>query len=144
MEKLLDESGISYTLSKINKEFTRYINLQLQQYNITRAEAPILLTLYSGDGVTQEYISKCYHLNEATVTRTVKRMENKGIVERKSDSEDKRKKLLFITDDGRKIAEELIRIQDEFENELFSSFSDDELDAFKKLTDKLLENFYSM
>ena len=71
-------------------------------------------------------------------------MENKGIVERKSDSEDKRKKLIFITDDGRKIAEELIRIQDEFEKELFSSFSDDELDIFKKLTDKLLENFYSM
>lgn len=85
----------SIEMTKINKLVTAYINDGLDEYNVTRSEIPFLLTLLKTDGVTQEYLSRLYDLNEGTVTRALARLEKKELVERVPNPKDRRKKWFY-------------------------------------------------
>lgn len=130
----------SIEMTKINKLVTAYINDGLDEYNVTRSEIPFLLTLLKTEGVTQEYLSRIYDLNEGTVTRALARLEKKELVERVPNPKDRRKKMVLLTEKGKDISLAISEKQKVFEKEIFSNFSEEEYDQFAFLFRKLMES----
>lgn len=68
---------------------------------LTSPQLLIMLEIEKAAGVNSSQVAKCVNLSPATVTNILDRLENKGLVSRIRDTQDKRKIGLFLTNDGK-------------------------------------------
>lgn len=140
MNNLDEKLRFDIELGRINKLYTEYVNEHNKKFNVTRSEMSFLIRLYAKDNIPQETLSKSQKINDATVTRALVRLENKGYIERIPNKNDKRKKMVLLTEKGREITDKVLEHNEIFKKEIFSSFSPEEKETLLKLLDKLLGN----
>jgi MarR family transcriptional regulator for hemolysin len=79
--------------------------------------------------MTQKEIWSYLNVEAPTVTRTIKRLEENGWVQRRQ-GEDKREKLVVLTKEAEKKYEEINVKMLKFEEELLADFRDEDKEAF--------------
>jgi len=70
---------------------------------LTSPQLLIMLEIDKASGVNSSQVAKSVNLSPATVTNILDRLENKNLVSRVRDTQDKRKVGLYLTDDGKAI-----------------------------------------
>ncbi|MEW6996104.1 MarR family winged helix-turn-helix transcriptional regulator [Colwelliaceae bacterium BS250] len=70
---------------------------------LTSPQLLIMLEIDKVSGVNSSQVAKAVNLSAATVTNIIDRLENKNLVSRVRDLQDKRKVGLFLTEDGKAI-----------------------------------------
>ncbi|MEH7454728.1 MarR family transcriptional regulator [Gottfriedia acidiceleris] len=65
-------------------------------------------------------------LDSATITGLLDRLETNGFIERRVISNDRRNKLVFLTEKGKSMEIQLRETMDELNKEVMSDFNDDE------------------
>lgn len=82
--------------------------------------------------------------DKAQVSRAVTLLIEKGLVRKENNPEDKRSSLLFLTDEGQKLYEEVLPIRQKTQNLLLEQLSPEEREvterAIMKLTNYLLDH----
>jgi len=68
---------------------------------LTSPQLLIMLEIDKTSGVNSSQVAKKVNLSPATVTNIIDRLENKKLVSRIRDTQDKRKVSLYLTDDGK-------------------------------------------
>lgn len=96
------------------------------EHGVGEGQPKILFTLRDEDGVSQAELARQCHLEPATVTATLGRMEKAALIERRADRQDLRVTRVFLTDAGRALAATLDRLNEEIGSECFSGFTDAE------------------
>jgi len=61
----------------------------------------VLLELWALDGQTQSALTQALDVEQATMANTLRRMERDGLVERRPSKEDKRARLVCLTEKAR-------------------------------------------
>ena len=82
----------------ICRKFNQFLSRELQNVDLTPAELTYLEFLYEQNGMTQDELAKASCVDKAAITRVIQRMEKKGVVERKSDDNDKRVNRIYLTE----------------------------------------------
>ena len=85
-------------ISIIYREHAKYLNDKLKNENLSYGLYPLLITIYQDEGIIQEDLAEIFHLNESTITRNLKKLEDKGFIERTID---KRTKIIKTTSKGK-------------------------------------------
>ena len=119
----------------INKDFDRYV----QAFGISALEWRVLATLWNSDGLTIGELARIVVSQQPTLTKAIKKMEEGGLVERRSDAEDLRKTLAFATDQGRSLCEKLISRALQHERQWLRGFSDAEIDTLKRIMQAIIK-----
>tara|TARA_R110000744_G_scaffold271391_3_gene384426 strand:+ start:32 stop:538 length:507 start_codon:yes stop_codon:yes gene_type:complete len=70
---------------------------------LTSPQLLIMLEIDKTSGVNSSQVAKTVNLSAATVTNILDRLENKNLISRVRDTQDKRKVGLYLTDDGKAI-----------------------------------------
>jgi DNA-binding MarR family transcriptional regulator len=96
---------------------------------VSRGEYRVLLGLYDEDGVPQRALCDRFHLDRGVVARVVGRLEQKGYVERRPDPEDRRRKLVSLTDRAERLRPALTDLQATLDDELTAGLSDEEVET---------------
>lgn len=108
---------------------------------LTQGEYCVLIYLDSkSEDATAVEIADQVSLTRPRITQIVSDLENRGLVVRTKDTEDRRKVNIRITDEGRKLVQE----QREAALENFSAFLaklGDDADAFIRILHKTIEHF---
>jgi DNA-binding MarR family transcriptional regulator len=68
---------------------------------LTSPQLLIMLEIDKVSGVNSSQVAKSVNLSAATVTNILDRLENKNLISRVRDTQDKRKVGLYLTDDGK-------------------------------------------
>lgn len=71
-----------------------------------RGQGYVLMVVAHNEGIMQCDLADAVHVRPATLSATVRRMEDNGIVERRSDPHDERVSRVYLTEKGREIATE--------------------------------------
>ena len=74
-----------------------------QNYALTGPQVMVLKEIESRKKITSGELANLVSLSQATITDIVKRLELRGLVARLRDSEDRRRVIIEITDEGRKL-----------------------------------------
>lgn len=61
----------------------------------------LLLQLWPEEGLTQSELAERLYIQPATVTKTLQRMEQTGLIERRGDPDDQRVSRVYLTEQGR-------------------------------------------
>jgi len=131
------KSNSGFYISKIKQVNTRLLNKFLAQKNITAfngEQGRILHVLWENDGISNRELSKKSGLAMSSLTTMLERMEEKKLLERRVDENDKRKILIFLTDYAKSLKSEYDEIS-------FEGISDEERLAFEATLEKVLYNF---
>ena len=125
-------------ISLLYREHAKYLNEKVKNEDLSFGLQPILITIYENEGIIQEQLAEKFHLNESTITRNLKKLEEKGFIERIPD---KRKKIIKITKKGAKTAQKVMDYDDKWDEKIKSSLNDEEYTIFKNALIKICEEF---
>ena len=138
------KSNSGFYISRIKQVNTRLLNKFLAQKNITAfngEQGRILHVLWENDGISNRELSKESGLAMSSLTTMLERMEEKKLLERSIDENDKRKILIFLTDYAKSLKSEYDEIADKMTEISFKGISVEERLAFEMTLEKVLYNF---
>ena len=118
------------------REHAKYINDNVKEEELSFGLHPLLIKIYRNEGISQEELAEALHLNESTIARNLKKLEDKGFIERIND---KRKKIIKITPKGGKIAQKVMDLDEMWDKKLKSNLTDEEYDNLLKTLRKISE-----
>ena len=107
-------------------------------YDVTPVQFAILNALIDDPGEDQVTLSGRVAFDAATSGSVIGRLETKGLVRREADREDKRRKLLWVTPQGKKIALQMKRAVGKVQSRLLGPLDDAERTQFSLLLGKLI------
>ena len=127
----------STLISILYREHAKYLNEKVKNEDLSFGLQPILITIYKNEGIIQEQLAEIFHLNESTITRNLKKLEDKGFIERIPD---KRKKIIKITKKGAKTARKVMDYDDKWDENIKSNLNDEDYTIFKTTLIKICED----
>lgn len=109
-------------------------------------ELMVLYALYTREHLTQKMITEEFGLIKATVSTVIRDLKKRGLIVLKPGREDKRKKLVVVTETGKEYAENIIQPLLETEERITRKIGDermeqiiDTLDLYNMLFEKELK-----
>ncbi|WP_431087649.1 MarR family winged helix-turn-helix transcriptional regulator [Paenibacillus sp. 8b26] len=137
------EDSLGFLIFRTNLELKSAFIKKMKKFDLTPDHWIILNCLYEKDGINQTELAEKTYKDRASLTRILDRMIKKGWIFRKSDPEDGRSLLVYITDQGRNIKTKAEPYDVENIQEVTSHMTEEEIYLLKKLIRKLAdkENF---
>lgn len=130
-------------INEISKLWHDRMRKQSEDLGFKTGYRQILRFLAREDGVTQIDIVRDSHFKAPTVSVTLKKMEEEGLVRRETDKNDMRQTRVYITEQGRELERKLFGKIMECESVLGKDITQEEeeflLKLLKKMRDNLLE-----
>ncbi len=100
---------LSRQIRMINNKFREIVDRNLQTYDLTLAQLDVLsyLKFSKERDIHQRQIEKWFRLKNPTVTGLLNRLEEKGFIIRRTNLDDRRYRLIVLTEKGERLLEQL-------------------------------------
>lgn len=134
------KSNIGYLLSDSGRLLRRTFDERVRSLGLTAAQARLLLSLEKFPDNNQVFYAERIEVEPITVTRMVDRMEEAGWVERVADPNDRRARILHLTDKSREIVEPLRVIINGLVADMTEGLSPEEKRTMITLLEKISAN----
>ena len=131
---------LGHLLNKVCGLRHRRMHELLDELGLYRGQPAMLRALWAGDGVTHSALAGQLNKSPATITKTVKRMEKAGFVERKPDPRDERLSRVYLTAAGRDVQAAVEQVWQAFEVQAFAEFNEDEMATLRSLLSRVCHN----
>ncbi len=129
---------IYHYVEEMISSYGEYYKSNFKEVELTLNEFSILLRIRFQGVATQYDLVNLFKVSGAYVAKLLRKFEDMGYVARKENPENRRKKLVRITDEGIKKTDELIEVIQNWEDEVTANISDDELKTLKKILFKII------
>lgn len=104
------------------------------------SQMKILIQLLKEGRCNQRRLVQGMGCSAASVAMSVKRLEKSGYLEKTADPQDLRSSSIALTSEGRKLAQESLRMMRYLEDIQFEGFSEEELKEMVKFQERMIEN----
>ena len=91
------ENNIGFLLHDVTRLMKRLFDKRMSTLDLTRSQWWVLNFLYFNEGINQSDFAVLLDIEKAPLSRLLYRMEKKGWIERLNDKNDKRIKILFLS-----------------------------------------------
>ena len=104
------------------------------------AQAACLWTLLAHEGLSQRDLAQHLHVAAPTVTIMLQKMEKAGMIDRRPDETDQRLTRIGLTQQGRKLARELLAVRDGYLQTTIGAMSEADRSELARLLGMLADN----
>jgi MarR family transcriptional regulator, transcriptional regulator for hemolysin len=119
------EQSIGFLISDTARLMRRRFDQRARHLGLTRAQWQVLAHLQRNEGINQIGLADLLDIEAITLCRTIDRMEEGGWVERRADPNDRRARLLFLTERARPFIADMRVIAEEIYAEALSGLPAD-------------------
>ncbi|WP_074042183.1 MarR family winged helix-turn-helix transcriptional regulator [Desnuesiella massiliensis] len=134
------ESCIGFLTNVQAKKLSEAFNNRIILKGITRVQWIAMYYLDKFTSLSQMELAEKLDIKPSSVVRLMDRMERDGLVQRVKNPEDRRAHNLILTDKGQNFWNN-VKEEGPAMSEIFTKdISDEELEIFKKVLDKMVEN----
>lgn len=119
---------------KLNNSFAR------AGHDITSEQWRLLKCLWQKDGQRQQDLADIAHKDKTCITRIIDSMEKRDLVVRIPDKLDRRQNLIYLTNKGKRLQEELMQIARKISEEAQQGVNPEDLDIFREVLTRLHDN----
>jgi len=110
-------------------KISRYYNQLASQFDTTFSWGFIILHVEK-EGTPSTSLGPKMGMESTSLSRTLKKMEEDGIITRKPDKTDKRKSMVFLTSKGVEMRKEVRDVVFDFNKKIYDRISSEELKSF--------------
>ena len=129
----------SYRLSRHNKLIRRGRDAEAERLGVSIDEWRLLFVLQRGGAQPSIRMAEAALMDRGTVSRSVARLEKRGLVYRISDANDGRVSIVNLTEAGAEIANQIASFMLERERAMIDGLTDEEWATWLAVTDKFHE-----
>lgn len=131
------ELKILIGLHRICNETDRRTSQLAADYGLSLGQFAVLESLYHKGDLSVGEVQRKILSSSGTMPVIVRNLEKRGLLTKSPDGEDRRRNILHITEEGRKLIAEIFPLNKELILESLSPLSREEKDALLKLLKKL-------
>jgi len=131
------EETVDYHIKSAWHSINRMYNQRAVQDDFTTSIGFVLININSNEGTPATKIAPMMGLEARSLTRMLKNMEEKGLIVRRPDMQDKRSVRIFLTPEGRQKKEISVKTIKEFNEEVYRKVGKEELARFFKVFEKI-------
>lgn len=140
MEKKF-EGYLLFTKFSIIQRYSQIFTTQhLKSNSVSKCHAPILMTIYLHEGLTQNELANKLKFNKGAVAKLVKSIEKEGYITRCSDKNDRRLQKLYLADKGHQVIPQIKTLEHQLSEKLVQGFSEEEKETLHSMLDRIIEN----
>lgn len=123
------ENLVDFNLRHAWHRISRMYNAKAKQYDLTMSIGFILL-MVDKEGTPSTQLGPRMGMEPTSLSRTLKTMEDRGMIYREIDKVDKRKVLIFLTDEGVEMRREVKQVVLNFNDKLMKAIPKSKLNTF--------------
>lgn len=132
---------IPILINRISNRSKMLENRKLKRFDLTSAQWECLAYIMGSKTITsQKVIETRFEITHPAANGIVSRLESKGLIRSSVDEQDRRQKLLFPTDKGCRIYEELSEERVYAARDMFSGLTTDEINTLDRLLRRVYKN----
>jgi DNA-binding MarR family transcriptional regulator len=136
--------SIELLLSRVLSKWRRTILKEFKKYDMTTEQWSLLNRLWEQEGISQTKLAQMTSKDLPTITRILNKIENKELIVRKSDPNDRRASLIFLTEKGRLLEDKLNPIAKNISERALENISGEDIDKLKKVLNNIFMNLEEM
>jgi len=143
MDKNLEAKSIGYFLERTTRivKLAYLKGLKEAGLDITPEQWVILSSLYEQNGQSQTELASESFKNAPTISRILDLLCDKGYTERRATDSDRRKFLIFLTDQGKKAVRKAEAVVDELRQKGWENLTDRDYENFLRIINQVFQNF---
>ncbi|WP_294154772.1 MarR family transcriptional regulator [uncultured Clostridium sp.] len=131
------DNQLCFSLYAASREVIKLYKPCLDKFNLTYTQYVAMLVLWEDEKSTVKEIGKRLHLDSGTLTPLLKKIEGMGLIKRYRDINDDRVVIVELTEEGKRLREEIICVPKEMECRI--NLSRNEIEKLKDELNNLLE-----
>ncbi|MCE7698240.1 MAG: MarR family transcriptional regulator [Methanobacterium paludis] len=139
----MDQTSLADLFSlttEIRRKNALIMSLKLKKFDITHEQWFVLRTITNTDFSTQKVIADLTNKGKSTLTRILDQLEQKNLIERRVNDEDRRSIVLVETNKGKTIVQQILPVENEIRTRIRNGISEDEIVYLNNMFKKFLEN----
>jgi MarR family transcriptional regulator, organic hydroperoxide resistance regulator len=136
--------SIGYRIRQLSQLIARRFQSDLAPHGLTPFHWFVLRCLWEEDGRAVSSIAQQLQEVGGTMTGVLDRMEERGLTRRVRDKNDRRVWRVYLTDKGRELEDVLPPLVTHLRKRLIKGVSQENLDIFDQVLDKLIVNATQM
>lgn len=144
-EQLLNtrlEQVLFYTLEKAIKSYRQFAQRRLNELNqdITIDQWLTLKTIHDNPGISQKEIAVGVFKDQASITRIIDALVQKGFLQRKSSLQDRRRFDLELSSLGENVLDELYPVIQKNRNIALGGFNNEDVRKLQDQLERIIQN----
>jgi MarR family transcriptional regulator, organic hydroperoxide resistance regulator len=132
--------SVGWLLNNAARLASRRLSSKLAGYNVTPPQWGVLVALWEQDGLSLSELAKRSFFDGPTMTGIVDRLEKANLVERRRDSTDRRVISVYLTEEGKRLQDQLPALSEDANRDATAGLSPDEIDRFVHTLRKIIAN----
>jgi len=139
-ESFHKEDSMNSLFLKISHLYFKKTFQQLADTGVHPGQIPMVKLLGEEGGLSQKEISQRLHIKPPTVTVSLKRMENAGLIKRSLDKKDQRISHIYLTEKGKELNKKMTGLIKRNEEIIFQGFTESEICLMKRFIRQMIKN----
>ena len=135
-----DRTSIDLLLSEVCRAHHTRVRATFQSLGLHQGQPRLLWVLWDKEGRTHTELAAKLHVQPATITKMVQRMERAGFLQRRSDPDDERVSRVYLSDAGRGIRVEVQNRLRDIDALAMKSFTQRERQALAAMLTRVRDN----
>lgn len=132
--------NIGKLLAGVNNKKNTYYNQQLKKLGLSHGQAFVINVIGQNVKIQQEELTKNLEIDKSAVTRILKTLENRKLIQRYTSIQDRRGYEIHLSDEGQKIYPEVKQMIDQVSQVLCAGMSEKEQEELVRLLLKMKNN----
>lgn len=124
-------------LFKSHQSLSRIIKEDIKKYDFDLNEFAVIEVIYHYNCLRVSEINEKVLVNSSSLTYILDKLVNKGLIQRVKDQDDKRVIIIEITNEGKKLGDEIFPKHYQMLNNIFDVITDDERVILTNLLKKI-------
>ncbi|MGB5469727.1 MAG: MarR family transcriptional regulator [Woeseiaceae bacterium] len=138
-KELILENFLPYRLSILsNTVSTRISQAYETQFGLSIPEWRVIAILGRFPGLSAVEVAERTLMDKVAVSRAVTKLVKSGRIDRKFADADRRRSILNLSEEGRRVHNEIAPLALQFERDLLEGLSEDEAESLNTIMDRLL------
>ncbi|MBR0271004.1 MAG: winged helix-turn-helix transcriptional regulator [Methanobrevibacter sp.] len=139
LEKVdVNEMPVGKLIAILSKAQSTYFNNMFSELGINNPQLNILFEVNKDSRINQEKIASRCNTNKGAIARSVRKLEENGLITRTIDENNRRQNIISLTSEGSQVLDNAIEMLDEFERYIFKN--DEQKEALQLILKDLAIN----
>lgn len=140
LAEIYSDERVAHLTRLCARGFNRALTRRLADHDISFGQWVFLRILWKQEGLTQRELSERANLTEPTVHTALAKMQQQGLVKRRTEDGNKRKQHVYLTDHGRALRSVLEPLAVEANEAALQGFEAEESEALRQMLILILSN----
>ena len=125
-------------VEEIISNYGSFFSSVLKDNDMTIKELSVLLRIRFDDITTQQDLVDVFKVSGAYIAKLLRKFEDDEYIKREEDLKNRRKKIVKLTEKGIEKTDELIKVISDWEREVTSNLTEDEIITLKNILFKII------